>query len=228
MEEEEYQEKSRKTSDIGPDPNAWLVTFTDLVMLLLTFFVMIFSARSVDKLFIRDVFSQLFKYAHIEDSSGDIPVTGKKSKIILGKEMLKKELVNQEMLKKINPVEDERGISISLSSDALFQSGEARVPLSGWHLLDALAVLFKNIDNDIIIMGHTDNIPVKADKFGSNMELSVERALAVAKYLNERDDVPASRMAAGGYGDTRPAFSNDSEKNRTRNRRIEFILRKPQ
>ena len=76
-------------------------------------------------------------------------------------------------------------------------------------------------------MGHTDDIPVKTDKYGSNMELSVERALAVAKYLNERVDVPASRIAAGGYGDSRPAFSNDSDKNRTRNRRIEFILRKP-
>jgi len=227
MDEEDYQEESKRTSDIGPDPNAWLVTFTDLVMLLLTFFVMIFSSRSIDKLFIRDVFSQLFKHAHIEDSSGDIPVVGQKKKIIFGKEMLKRELENQEVLKKINPLEDERGISISLSSDALFQSGEARVPLSGWHLLDALGVLFRNIDNDIIIMGHTDDIPVKTDKYGSNMELSVERALAVAKYLNERVDVPASRIAAGGYGDSRPAFSNDSDKNRTRNRRIEFILRKP-
>lgn len=226
MDEEEYHEKTKRNNDIGPDPNAWMVTFTDLVMLLLTFFVMIFSSRSIDKLFIRDVFSQMFKYVHIEDSSGDIPVVGQKKKIIFGKEMLKKELENQDELKKINAEEDERGISISLSSDALFQSGEARVPLSGWHLLDALGVLFKNIDNDIIIMGHTDNIPVKANKYSSNMELSVERALAVAKYLSERVDVPASRIAAGGYGDSRPAFSNDSEKNRTRNRRIEFILRK--
>lgn len=223
---DEYKEKPRKTNEIGPDPNAWIITFTDLVMLLLTFFVMIFSSRSVDKLFIRDAFSHLFKHVYIEDTPGDIPVVGQKNKIILGKEMLEKELKNQDLLKKISPSEDERGISISLSSDALFQSGEARVPLSGWHLLDALGVLFKHIDNDIIIMGHTDDIPIKPGNFGSNMELSVERALAVAKYLTDRADVPAGRLAAGGYGDARPAFANDSEKNRAKNRRIEFILRK--
>lgn len=225
--EEEYQDLSEKNTPSGPDPNAWLVTFTDLIMLLLTFFVMIFSSRSIDKLFLKDVFAPLFKYVHIEDPSGEIPIRGKKAKIILGKEMLKKELETQELLQKIKPSEDERGISITLSSDALFQSGEARVPLSGWHLLDALGVLFKNIDNDIIIMGHTDNEPVHNEKFQDNMNLSVERALSVAKYLSERTGLPASRIAAGGYGDTRPAFANDSEKNRTRNRRIEFILRKP-
>ena len=230
MEEHEYtedDENTEKASMPGPDPKAWLVTFTDLVMLLLTFFVMIFSTRSVDKVFIKDVFSDLFKYAHVENPSGETPVVGKNTKLILGKEMLKKELDTSSALKRLKAEEDERGVSISLSSDALFQSGESRVPLSGWHLLDALGILFKNLDNDIIIMGHTDDIPVKTDRFGNNMELSVERALAVARYLTERSGIPPERIAAGGYGDTRPAFTGNSEKDRERNRRIEFILRKP-
>lgn len=226
-EEEEYR-KTEKPAASGPDPNAWIVTFTDLVMLLLTFFVMLFSARSVDKVLYRDIFSHLFKYVFIDESTGDVPVKGKTSRIILGKEMLKKKLDEDDSLKKIMPAEDERGISISLETDALFESGEARLPLSGWHLMESFGKIFRNIDNDIIIMGHTDNIPIKSEKFRDNMTLSVERALAVARYLSERTDVPASRIAAGGYGDTRPVFPNDSEKNRKKNRRIEFILRKPE
>ncbi len=226
--DEEYEKENKKPVPNGPDPNAWLVTFTDLVMLLLTFFVMLFSARSVDKTLLNNVFAPLFKYVFIDESSGEATVKGRKSKIILGREMLKREIDKDEALKKLTPTENERGISISLETDSLFESGEARLPLSGWHLMDSLGKIFRNIDNDIIIIGHTDDIPVKSEKYRDNASLSIERALAVARYLSERADIPASRIAAGGHGDSMPAFPNDSEKNRKRNRRIEFILRRPE
>jgi chemotaxis protein MotB len=76
-------------------------------------------------------------------------------------------------------------------------------------------------------MGHSDNRPVSGEGFASNFELSVYRALSVLFYLSQGCGLKQERFAVGGYGDLFPRFPNDTEEHRKKNRRIEFIMKKP-
>jgi chemotaxis protein MotB len=111
--------------------------------------------------------------------------------------------------------------------DHLFDSGKAEIRHDRYSILDTIASLFRYVVNDIIIMGHSDTQPLSGQGFTSNFELSVYRALSVLFYLSQGCDLKPERFAAGGYGDLFPRFPNDSEENRKKNRRIEFILKKP-
>ena len=75
-----------------------------------------------------------------------------------------------------------------------------------------------------MVEGHTDNVPINTARFPSNWELSTARAVSVVRYLSEVVGVEPDRFSAVGYGDTKPKGSNDTPKNRKKNRRVEIIL----
>ncbi len=118
--------------------------------------------------------------------------------------------------------------ALTLAAKALFDSGQAEVKPEGRELLRQVAETLKTVsDQEIRIEGHTDNVPIKGrlrTKFPSNLELSTARALNIMRYLIEVGGVPAERMTAVGYADTRPVATNDTPEGRQENRRIEIIL----
>ncbi len=77
--------------------------------------------------------------------------------------------------------------------------------------------------NDIIIEGHTDNVPITGGKYQSNWELSVARAVSVIDFFTDRGIEP-KKLVAGGYGEFHPAYPNDTPEHRARNRRIEITI----
>ena len=105
--------------------------------------------------------------------------------------------------------------------------GEAEIRVDRLHILDEIGRLFRYAANDILVMGHTDNVPTTGTRFDSNMELSAYRALSVLYYLTDSRGLKAERLAAGGYGAFLPRYPNDTPEGRTKNRRVEFLLKKP-
>jgi chemotaxis protein MotB len=93
-------------------------------------------------------------------------------------------------------------------------------------MLDIVSNILSGVKNEILVMGHTDNIPIRNKQYRSNWELSLYRALNVQKYFIQNKNISSSRFGVGGYGDTRPQVPNDTKENRTKNRRVEIILRK--
>ncbi|MCF8067784.1 MAG: OmpA family protein [Desulfobacterales bacterium] len=234
--------------DFGPDPNAWMVTFGDLVMLLLTFFVLLLTMKSMDTKEYKKVFKQKqptsgpLEYRDISGKFADIfaSETFSRSVMISSNQRLEEaidflksieslewqdELENLKYI--IDVTDDERGVVISLEADNLFQPGNASITPDRLHTLDALGMLIKYASNDILIMGHTDNVPIRGGPFGSNWDLSVYRALSVLYYFTDSLGIDPGRLAAGGYGDMLPRFPNDTEGNRSKNRRVEFVLKRP-
>lgn len=119
--------------------------------------------------------------------------------------------------------------AVTLAAKALFDSGQAEVKPEGRELLRQLAETLKAVsDQEIRIEGHTDNVPIKGrlrNKFPTNLELSTVRALNIMRYLIDViGGVPAEKMTAVGYADTRPVATNDTPEGRQENRRIEIIL----
>ncbi|RKG88410.1 OmpA/MotB family protein [Corallococcus terminator] len=124
--------------------------------------------------------------------------------------------------------QNEGRIQVDLVDKVLFDSGDASISARGQEVLTRLGgVLAKVDDKRIQVSGHTDDSPPSQKlqaTFPTNWELSVARAVNVVRFLQDKGGVPAKRMLAAGYGDTRPLGANASPQGRARNRRIELLL----
>lgn len=118
--------------------------------------------------------------------------------------------------------EDVNKITLQVGERILFASGKAQLNEAADRTLAELADSLKLVEGDIVVEGHTDNVPVRG-VYKSNWELSAARSFAVIQTLTHRG-VPRERLSAWGFGEYRPLTSNDSEVGRRRNRRIEIIL----
>lgn len=226
---------SEKRSD-EVDPNAWMVTFGDLIMLLLTFFVLLLTMKSMDKNDTEEMFQNFinaedthwdFSYKQADKRRINPDALGERKTFISSSAMLKKTLKKDyyNFRKNFKVSEDHRGIVVTVDSENLFNSGKAAIRKTGIEKLDIVGELLKNVTNDIIILGHTDNIPLKGGKFRSNWDLSCYRALNVFYYFTEEFGLDSDKVAPGGYGASKPLVPNDNKKNRSKNRRIEIVLR---
>jgi len=116
-------------------------------------------------------------------------------------------------------------VYVSMSDKLLFKSGSNAVEPKGVEALKALAdVLNKNPDIQILVEGHTDNVPIKTAVYKDNWDLSVARATSITRMMNEKYGVAATRMTASGRGEYFPKASNDTPEGKAKNRRTEIIL----
>lgn len=116
-------------------------------------------------------------------------------------------------------------VYVSMSDKLMFASGKAEVQEKGKEALEVLArVLKKNPEFEILVEGHTDNVPIKTEKYKDNWDLSVARATAMVRILNEKHDLEAERLTASGRGEYDPKATNETAAGRAQNRRTEIIL----
>ena len=81
-------------------------------------------------------------------------------------------------------------------------------------------------DGQIVVAGHTDNIPINTPRYRSNWELSTSRATSVVHQLLADGEMPPERFVLEGHAETQPLMPNDTSENRARNRRVEIIVLK--
>jgi chemotaxis protein MotB len=116
-------------------------------------------------------------------------------------------------------------VYVSMQENLLFKSGSAKVDPKGKEAIHKLGeVLLKNSDIDIMIEGHTDNIPLKGEHYKDNWALSADRALSIVRQLTEKEGLDAKRITAAGRSEFSPVASNDTPEGRAKNRRTEIIL----
>lgn len=116
-------------------------------------------------------------------------------------------------------------VYVSMSDKLMFKSGSANVESKGKEALEILArVLKQNQDFEILIEGHTDNVPISTNRFSDNWDLSVARATSMVRLLTDTYDVEAERLTAAGRGEYMPRATNDTREGRAQNRRTEIIL----
>ncbi|MBK5205586.1 MAG: OmpA family protein [Polaromonas sp.] len=126
--------------------------------------------------------------------------------------------------KNIEVVVNKGTVSFRISSEVLFNSGEANLSAPGLAVMGRLVpVLGRGAGYRVVVEGHTDNVPIQTERFPSNWELSTGRAASVVRYLQSQGIEPA-RMRATGYADTRPIASNGTPQGRAANRHVEVTL----
>ena len=116
-------------------------------------------------------------------------------------------------------------VYVSMSDKLLFKSGSAAIETKGTEAIRVLAdVLNKNNDIDILVEGHTDNIPIKTAVYHDNWDLSAARAISIVRILTDEYQISPLRLTASGKGEFSPRASNSTPEGRASNRRTEIIL----
>ena len=119
---------------------------------------------------------------------------------------------------------DARGLTIAIATDdVLFASGSPDIGGRGRDIIAALAPTLASFDNEILVEGHTDTVPLSVGGY-DNWNLSADRALAVLKLLVDDHSIDPSRMAATGYGEFRPKGNNDTDDGKAINRRVDLVI----
>lgn len=225
---------------IDPGAPKWVVTFGDLMSLLLCFFVLLLSFSNMDRQKYKQVagsmekaFGVQRKIKVMEIPKGmkliardfDQEIIATRIKEDLGKEI--DELIQDELSElkdQISVETDENEVIIRLMGESTFDSGKADIRPRLKPLLQKVAGVLRTSEGGIIIAGHTDNVPIISGPYKTNLRLSAARASAVAEFFINTAGVDPKRISTMGFGEFRPLESNDTAAGRQKNRRVEIIL----
>jgi len=133
---------------------------------------------------------------------------------------LGKEIERQEVELRMTP----EGFVISLHELGFFNSGQARLLPGATDKVKRIAAVLMQYGLDMRVEGHSDNVPIHNDQYGSNWELSTARAMAVAMMLIDESGVDPQRMSIAGYAQYHPVASNDTPEGRQANRRVDIVV----
>ncbi|MDD4047620.1 MAG: OmpA family protein [Clostridia bacterium] len=236
--------RSRKSEPEPDNSNSWLLTYSDVITLCLTFFVLLYSFSTIDKIKWESIVMSLRDSLGVMDGS-NVPITTPEKSIHneLESSLTDNYVEYQEETKKLEEIKkkldaylvskginedvstniEERGIVIRLQESVLFSKGTADLYSESKKILTELALIFKEIENPIRIEGHTDNLPIHTERYPSNWELSTSRATNVLRHLINQG-LSGQQLSAVGYGEFHPIAPNDCEVNRKKNRRVDIVI----
>ncbi len=234
---------------------AWMATFADLMCLLMCFFVLLFAFSEVETEKFKAVAGSMreafggvqYIKSNSEDAvpgmeAGVVSRTGSMTitqdqraqpQVVQASQSSKAEELLKELKAQMQKEIDEESIVIEREGERVvirfpehvsFSSGRAQLVPTALPIISRVVGLIGN-DQEIIVAGHTDDIPIRGGRFRSNWELSAARAAAVAEHVLSVGVVDPLHMTVAGYADTRPLVPNDSRQNRAKNRRVEIIVK---
>lgn len=224
---------------------SWTVTFSDLMSLLLTFFILLYSMSSIDavkfkniSMSLQGILSGMGQSSVIDTQGGTIADIGDdmmdfehsqnlldvNEGILLMHEKVSEYVSEEGLEAEVSVSMNKRGVFVDIKEAILFDSGSALIKDSGIEVLKKLEGLINDFNNDLVIEGHTDNVPSNTMMYPSNWELSTARAVSVLRYLSEVEDVDPKRLSAIGYGEYSPIAPNDTRENRAINRRVNILI----
>jgi chemotaxis protein MotB len=212
----------------------WLISYADLVTLLLALFTTLYAASSIDAQKLAPLsysLRQAFDAPPMTDPRAQetaiVPPVTIVANRVVGEglpERLARDLAGSLKLERVALRRDARGLVVSLPEEAAFAVGSADMSAEARGMIDRIAAAVRPTANGIRIEGHTDDVPIRTPKFASNWELSTARASAVVAYLVTSGGLVPARLSAAGYAEYHPRVPNDSADNRAKNRRIDIVI----
>ncbi len=211
----------KKTQDHSSE--RWLLTYADLITLLLGLFVILYAMSQVDS----------GKYSRVVQALGGmfgntVMLEGGNSVLPNQREDIEarvrsamyEDLQNQ----MVSVSQDTRGVVVHLAEELLFPSGSATLKGASLSRLDLLGAVLKTLSNELRIEGHTDDVPISTAAFPSNWHLSVARAMTVGDYLMGRINLDPERVTIVGYSQYKPLEPNTTAENKAKNRRVDIVI----
>ena len=201
---------TRELQEESAQDELWLISYADMLTLLVGFFVLIIAAVPMKR-------AQFERIAAALSGTGQAPLEDLRDKVdaLIAR--------TPELKDKVRTRDDAEGLGIEFRDALLFDSGSPKLREEAQPAIAEIARLLRELPGrPVIIEGHTDEVPINTASFHSNWELSSQRAINVLQSL-QSSGVPRERMSARAYADTRPlatAAEQDLEKRRASNRRV--------
>jgi len=198
----------------------WLVSYADFITLLFAFFVVMYSISQVNESKYRSL-SETLNSAFTREPSGvgDASNQNNLADLTNIEQALTEQLSGFPIEGQVRMSANESWVELSLSSELLFTSGSAESSSAANQLFSDLAGVLSDIENEVQIIGHTDNVPISNDQFENNWALSSARAVAIVNTLAFQGIDP-QRLSATGFGEYRPIADNSTAEGRSQNRRV--------
>ena len=233
--------RRKKKPEEQENHERWLLTYADLITLLLAFFIMMYTLSKQDaqkyqevSVYLKAIFTG--GTAILNHPSAQAAASAAVANPEALNEEIKKQLEEEiksvmsleDMKKNFSIFVDERGIVVRALDKAFFDEGKADLKPRAKDTINKIIPILKKVSREVRIEGHTDNVPISTHDFKSNWELSVRRATEVVRYVIELGDFPPELISAAGYAEYRPLMDNSTAEQRASNRRIEIIIEKPE
>jgi len=223
----------------------WLVSYADFITLLMVLFVILYSMGQTDIEKYRrladsmrsaftvggpaQVIDSQINQAGGESEDGTskpivipgIPEGPTQSEEVAGQ--LTSMLSSQNLGSAVSVQTNIEGVLISLSERLVFKDGQSDLPAEAYPVLDTIAGMLRPINNKIRLVGHTSNVPSSSPAYPTNWELSLARAMSVARYMINAGISP-DRFIVSGQGEYAPLFPNDTPQHQELNARVELMI----
>ena len=217
-----YGKLLNKSNLFNDSDDNWLITLSDVLSLLLIFFIMFLV---LTKSFSSPEMAQPVKY-----QNPVLPYEELKQETLIVSEWMRDEITSSinslDLGDEVSVRTVDKGIIITMKEKVTFRPAAADILESSNPILSNIAEVIKKYPSfQVEIEGHTDNIPIKTSRYPSNWELSVSRATNVLKFFIDNHSIDPSRFSIKGIADQKPVAHNDTPENRARNRRVEIRLK---
>lgn len=236
-----FTELNRRKDEEGTP--AWMITYSDLMTLLLVFFVLLFSFSTMNLHKFRQfiisyqghgildsgatsiINSEPAPEDYSQDSSlPEAVIMARAREMMETYQTVKNYLVENGLETMVDVRYEGRGIALDIKESILFDSGKADLKPHAIEVLAKLSGLLAQISNEVFVEGYTDNRPIHTAQFPTNWELSTARAVSVLRYFIEQQRLGPERFIAVGYGEYRPLYPNDTPEHMAENRRVVLLI----
>jgi chemotaxis protein MotB len=233
----------KKDQEAPENVERWMLTYLDMITLLMAFFCILFAFSQVDAVKFKQVAQSMSMSFGTGGGSGQnmitnfsgtgiIPQMSSNSLIAIREnnqfksiiKMLMDYAAQEGISKSIQFKITDRGLEGSFADNVLFESGKADLSSKSREILDKMASALFKVDAPIQVEGHTDDVPIHNEKYLSNWQLSTDRATNVIMYWISKYPDKAKNLSAAGYGEYHPVDFSNTPEGRAKNRRITIIL----
>jgi chemotaxis protein MotB len=219
----------------GPDKTFWMVTFSDLLSLMLTFFVLLLSMSTMSSQELERISSAFEKGLGVLGHGGPFGLFVEPKEVVIQPSFKaayrnRMKVLHQNLSSRLAQTgtqaelgtHPEKGeVSLSLPNEALFPSGAAELDARARYVLGQVGEVLRHVNGRVHVVGHSDNVPIAGQgRKQDNWALSLDRAISVAEFFAGEVHLDSNRLSVAGYGPAKPIADNSTEVGREANRRI--------
>ena len=226
----------------GTGMDRWLLTYSDMITLLLALFVILFAVSTINAKKFSAFEASIARSFHSSAPSHDgllpnhstlrtlptlptLPIPPAHSDLTRIQAEISQRLAAADLSSVTSVSRSRQGVVVEIFTDkAYFANDSATLQPLGEKVIDTIGAVLRTVPNHVEVQGYIDNVPITGGPYASNWELSGARAAAAVVRLETVDEVTANRLSAVGFGTTHPIASNATAAGRAENRRIDVVV----
>jgi chemotaxis protein MotB len=220
----------------GPSSERWLLTYADMITLLLVLFIVLFALSKINQAKYRQFVQSVNSGKIVGDSVvngnsttpsfGSAPLSPLPAQLKQIEKALTKALNQHGLLHSVSLKQTSQGLVIGLVSDStFFLTDSAQLSVQGLSIIDTSGSVIAKYGNSVDVAGYTDNQPITGGPYQNNWALSAARSVAVVERLTTVDGVDPTKVVSLGYGQYHPVVPDSSPANQAQNRRVNIIIK---